>query len=217
MDGPPRKRRKIVPPQRLHKDQVVHFPGALSVRELRSLEAYLSSDAIQSTLQEAVLHDSAKAQYKSRRCKSAWVTLKHMPASTKLKAAVKEAQDVFESLPRTKHGVVRCNYEDVQYTEYAPGSHFQQWHVDADEDGIDEEDKRELTIVALLTQPGSDFQGGDFQCMIPTYPQGTPHTIVWAKGDIIAFRSKFLWHRVLPTTAGTRKTLVLWAKPPDPK
>lgn len=197
--------------------EVLHLPGALSKRDLASLEAYLQSEQVQSTLEEAVLHDSVNAQYKSRRCDSAWVALRAIPAARKLKGIVKKAQNIWELLPRTKQGFLRCNYEDVQYTEYRGESnaHFQQWHLDADNDGQDEEDKRELTIVVLLTEPGVDFEGGDFECMTPTYPSGIHHTVVWRKGDAIAFRSKALWHRVLPTTSGIRKTLVLWAKRPD--
>ncbi|KAJ8598844.1 hypothetical protein CTAYLR_008547 [Chrysophaeum taylorii] len=196
--------------------QILHMPSALSARDLASLENYLESDMVQSSLQEAVLHDSAAAQYKSRRCDSAWLHLCHMPAARKLKHAIKRAQDEWEVLPRTKRGVLRCHYEDVQYTEYRGDrlAHFKQWHIDADDDGGDEEDKREITVVALLTEPGTDFEGGDFECMVPAYPDGIHHTLAWHKGDIIAFLAKRLWHRVLPTTAGIRKTLVLWAKPP---
>lgn len=216
---PGRKRkREVHPPQLLFSESVLHLPGGLSARDLAALESYLSSDAIQSTLSEAILHDSSAAQYKSRRCESAWVTLAHMPGARKLKQAVKRGQEAWGILPTTKAGVLRCNYEDVQYAEYSGDSnaHFKQWHVDADEGGDDLEDRRELTVVALLTEPGKDFEGGDFECMTPTYnSEGTPHTLHWHKGDLIVFKAKELWHRVLPTTKGLRKTLVLWAKPPS--
>lgn len=198
---------------------VLHVTEALTPRDLQALESFLNSEAIQSSLQEAVLHDSSAAQYKSRKCESAWVELKHMPAARKLKSAVKAAQDHWDVLPRTKNGVLRCSYEDVQYAEYrgSSGSHFKQWHVDADHEGDDEEDKRMLTVVALLAQPNVDFEGGEFECMVPTYPNGEKHTLRWNKGDLIVFQARYLWHRVLPTTAGLRKTLVLWAKDPNTK
>mmetsp|Transcript_25770 Transcript_25770/g.102900 ORF Transcript_25770/g.102900 Transcript_25770/m.102900 type:complete len:253 (+) Transcript_25770:459-1217(+) len=187
------------------------------------------------------MHDSAQAQYGSRRCHSAWLPLNAVPAARKLRGAVKAAQDAFEVLPRAKNGAHRCVYEDVQYSEYsgALGGHFQQWHVDADDDGDDEEDGRALTIVALLAEPGVDFRGGDFQCVVSSPSGGggddnadevddddlagataagsTSKTVAWRKGDAIAFRAKQLWHRVLPTTEGMRKTLVLWAKDPAHK
>jgi len=68
--------------------------------------------------------------------------------------------------------------------------------------------------VALLAEPGVDFQGGDFQVM-PAFPHGPATAVQWRKGDIIAFPAKHLWHRVLPTTRGLRKSLVLWAKHPE--
>jgi len=158
----------------------------------------------------------AIAQYKSRRCSSAWVPLGSLPPQRKLKLAVKEAQDLFETLPRTKNGALRCQYEDVQYSEYAPGGHFKEWHVDADDDGDDEEDGRELTVVCLLTEPNEDFSGGDFEVMAD-YPHGEPRAVQWTRGDIIAFQAKHLWHRVTPCTSGLRKSLVLWAKHPSYK
>jgi len=218
-DGIGRKRKRDDQGRLVCEGHVLHLANCLSPRDLGALDAYLSSSEVQANLQEAVLHDSWAAQYKSRRCDSAWVTLGEMPGARKLKRAVKEAQDVWDVLPRTRRGVIRCNYEDVQYTEYRgdDGAHFQQWHLDADADGTDEEDKRELTVVALLSEPGADFQGGAFECMVPTYPDGVTHALHWHKGDVIVFKAKVLWHRVLPTTAGMRKTLVLWAKPPDPQ
>ena len=42
-------------------------------------------------------------------------------------------------------------------------AHFKQWHVDADEGGDDAEDARAITVVALLAEPGADFDGGAFE------------------------------------------------------
>ena len=195
--------------------RVLHFASALNAKDLVELETFLSSSEVQKNLGEAVLHDSTEAQYGSRKCSSAWLPLSALAASIirKLKKAVKEAQAHFEVLPRTRSGALMCKYEDVQYCEYKTGGHFQEWHVDADDDGIDDEDGRELTIVCLLAEPDIDFQGGTFQVMSPSYPNG--HDLPLRKGDLIAFQAKKLWHRVLPTTHGTRKSLVLWAKHPN--
>jgi len=195
--------------------EILLLESALSVRDLEQLERYVSSVQVQSKLGEAVLHDSTVAQYKSRRCFSAWISLSKLPAHRKFRAAVKAAQDQFEVLPRTRTGALRCTYEDVQYCEYRgeQGGHFKEWHVDADDGGHDAEDAREITIVALLAEPNSDFLGGEFQATTDSYPHGA--VVSFRKGDIIAFRAKHLWHRVLPTTQGIRKTIVLWAKNPN--
>jgi len=130
--------------------RLLHLENALNEKELEQLELFLSGDDVQGSLGEAVLHDSAEAQYHSRKCSSAWVPLAELPAQRKLKAAVRDAQDAFESLPRTLSGALRCHYEDVQYCEYGPGGHFKEWHVDADDNGHDVEDGRELTVVRFL-------------------------------------------------------------------
>ena len=87
-------------------------------------------------------------------------------------------------------------------------------HVDADEGGDDAEDARVYTLVALLAEPGAEFAGGDFEVMTPKWPGGKRRAVAWRKGDLIAFPAQKVWHRVMPTTAGLRRTLVVWAKDP---
>ena len=46
------------------------------------------------------------------------------------------------------------------------------------------------------------------------HADGERRAVAWGRGDLIAFPARKVWHRVMPTTAGLRKTLVVWAKDP---
>ena len=203
-------------PVPLFEGSVLHFPGALTARDLAQLESHLSSGEVRGELFDAVLHDSTNTQYSSRRCDAAWLKLSSLPGQRKIRAAAKAAQAEWRLLPSTTSGAFQVEYEDAQYTEYRgdQNAHFKQWHVDADEGGSDAEDARAITIVALLAEPGADFEGGDFEVMLPKWPGGRKRAVQWRKGDLIAFPARKVWHRVMPTTAGLRKTLVVWAKDP---
>ena len=69
-------------------------------------------------------------------------------------------------------------------------------------------------MVALLAEPGADYEGGAFEVMTPRWPDGERRAVAWGRGDLIAFPARKVWHRVMPTTAGLRRTLVVWAKDP---
>ena len=139
-----------------------------------------------------------------------------MAKAEAMMAAAKAAQAEWRLLPSTTSGAFQVEYEDAQYTEYRgdQNAHFKQWHVDADEGGEDAEDARVYTLVALLAEPGAEFAGGDFEVMTPKWPGGKRRAVAWRKGDLIAFPAQKVWHRVMPTTSGLRKTLVIWCKDP---
>ena len=48
--------------------------------------------------------------------------------------------------------------------------------------------------------------------MTPDWPDGARHVVDWNRGDLIAFPAQTCWHRVMPTTKGLRRTIVVWAK-----
>jgi PKHD-type hydroxylase len=70
---------------------------------------------------------------------------------------------------------------------------------------------RKLTVVILLTEPGVDFGGGDFQINISM--ERTPLTMPLKKGSVLLFPS-YLLHKVCPVTWGLRKTLTTWVLGP---
>ena len=213
---PAKKARTSKAPVAILDDTVLHFPGALTARDLDLLTNHLTTPEVRGELFDAVLHDSTNTQYGSRRCDAAWLKLASLPGQRKIRAAAAAAQAKWGLLPTTSRGAMRCEYEDVQYTEYRGdrGGHFKQWHVDADEGGDDAEDARVYTLVALLAEPGAEFAGGDFEVMTPKWPGGKRRAVAWRKGDLIAFPAQKVWHRVMPTTSGLRKTLVIWCKDP---
>ena len=110
------------------------------------------------------------------------------------------------------------NFEPLQYTIYeAPGSHYE-WHVDHTRPYIDGPNQgllRKLSVSVQLSEPDS-YEGGEFEQMyISQTTDGIIEkkvdtlTEVSSRGSILVFPG-FVWHRVLPVTKGTRRSLVGW-------
>lgn len=92
---------------------------------------------------------------------------------------------------------------DVNVIEY-PLNGFYDWHRDL---GYSQASFRKLSIVLFLSQPGSDFQGGELIF------QGQ-HFHKQERGTLFIF-PPYLLHKVNPVTQGTRYTLVAWATGPS--
>ena len=95
--------------------------------------------------------------------------------------------------------------EDFQYTLYTSNNDHYTWHVDK---GMGSVSPRKLSMVLQLSDP-DEYEGGDLEFFIGT----TPTVAKKKKGLIYVFPSWTL-HRVTPVTAGTRRTLVIWATGP---
>ena len=107
--------------------------------------------------------------------------------------------------------------EACQFTEYKKGQ-FYDWHMDSwaepykDNAGKDFVGKiRKLSSVLLLSQPGKDFEGGEFEIDFSNGgSEGTRViTEINTKGAFIVFPS-FVKHRVRPVTKGTRYSMPMW-------
>ena len=101
-------------------------------------------------------------------------------------------------------GVDVVKQSEIQYTIYEGSAHgHYDWHHDVDWNNNDGRD-RKLSITVQLSDPG-DYEGGDFEFSeVPALPENYKD-----KGSVLVFPS-FLMHRVLPVTAGIRKSLVAW-------
>lgn len=88
--------------------------------------------------------------------------------------------------------------ESVQVATYGEGDHYE-WHMDL---GMEENATRKLSLTIQLTPP-AEYEGGDLEFMQVQAP------IPRNQGSVIFFPS-FFFHRVLPVTRGTRKSLVAW-------
>jgi PKHD-type hydroxylase len=99
-------------------------------------------------------------------------------------------------------------YESFQYTEYpaSTGGKYD-FHSDIDYTTLHKDDPqtRKLSLTLVLSEPGIDYEGGDFQVLIGPEPITCPQ----AKGMVILFPSWVL-HRVTPVTRGVRKSVVVW-------
>ena len=105
-------------------------------------------------------------------------------------------------------------YDYFQYSQYkAEEAGKYDFHMDifTNEESLKTSLTRKLSLVLLLSEPGIDFEGGEFQ--INTSAESKLETLEMRKGTLIAFPS-FIIHRVLPVTKGIRKSLVLWVEGP---
>jgi len=101
--------------------------------------------------------------------------------------------------------------EAFQYTTYTTGE-FYSWHIDGDIQDTFGPRHRKLGITLLLSDPETEFLGGEFQII----PGGNPknvNTISAKKGDVLAFPS-FVPHQVSEVTSGKRRSLVCWVLGP---
>jgi PKHD-type hydroxylase len=99
----------------------------------------------------------------------------------------------------------------MMFLEYsaAHGDVFH-WHYDEDL-SHNSQRPRKLTATAMLSNPGKDFEGGQFE--VRTMPVAEPMVANLARGDVLMFPSHML-HRVTPVTSGVRHVLVAWAHGP---
>ena len=97
--------------------------------------------------------------------------------------------------------------ESFQYTVYegAEGGHYG-WHVDMGEPRYE---PRKISLSLQLSE-ASDYEGGD---LVLEAGKG-PLRASKARGTLIAFPS-YVLHRVVPVTAGIRKSLVIWVAGPE--
>lgn len=101
--------------------------------------------------------------------------------------------------------------DSFQYTTYTVGQ-FYNWHIDGDIRETFGPQHRKLGFSIMLSDPKTDFTGGDFE-IIPSGNPANSQTILVNYGDIIAFPS-FVPHRVTEVVSGTRKSLVCWVLGP---
>lgn len=104
----------------------------------------------------------------------------------------------------------------IQYAVYPPGGHHD-FHMDVcfdnprQYDWYINEHFRKLTVVIMLTEPGVDFGGGDFN--INMSMERTPYWIPLSKGSMLIFPS-YILHKVCPVEWGVRRTLTTWVLGP---
>lgn len=156
-----------------------------------------------------ISNDDLNNDKKERNSFVKWIPINSFPVwfSKELKQLAKKIYEEFgeSKCPVGKNvkGVWTPRYEDVQYSHYPKGSHYSAWHLDALPQKVTNEDSRCISIVILLND---DFEGGSFEIK----EDNVTKSINLKAGDMIAFPSKILEHRVGVCTLGCRKSLVIW-------
>jgi len=136
-----------------------------------------------------------------RKSKNAWITI------------CEESEWIYEKLGR----ILRCMngmywrydihgfHEDLQYTVYHDDNSCYNWHVD--NMMMSDMPPRKLSMSVQLSDP-SNYEGGELQ-----FNDGDIHIGDNKRGSVVVFPS-YVLHRVTPVTAGTRRSLVVWANGP---
>lgn len=105
-------------------------------------------------------------------------------------------------------------YDMFQYTEYrdTDNGHYDR-HIDSfvGELPPTQYEQRKLSLTLLLSEPETEFEGGEFQFDYKT--DNGNATVNLTKGSVIIFPS-FFNHRVTKVTKGIRKSLVVWVLGP---
>jgi PKHD-type hydroxylase len=110
-----------------------------------------------------------------------------------------------------KYQFTLSHIEALQYTTYEINE-FYGWHIDGAAKDTFGPHHRKLGISVILSDPDSEFTGGEFQII----PDGNPNNVNSTKpkkGDVIAFPS-FVPHQVTKVESGKRKSLVCWVLGP---
>ena len=98
------------------------------------------------------------------------------------------------------------NIEDIQYTIYKKGYHYD-WHKDTFP--VSDLNTRKISASVFLNDP-NEYEGGELDIEIRgPNSQCRYDSFKLDKKSIVVFKSN-LWHRVRPVISGVRKSLVLW-------
>jgi len=182
----------------------VWWDAAFSDEELARLEEYCDGagtepaflvDSKDPTVVERIRISSTKFHHRSE--ETAWIF-------DRLNWTIEQINDRF-------YGFDLTGYDSFQYTVYDGRDSHYDWHTDAVMGRLPDYMRlpRKLSLTLMLSHPGLDFEGGEFQIddgAVVTVP--IPH-----RGRIIAFPS-FVRHRVAPLTRGIRKSVVVWIEGP---
>jgi len=102
-------------------------------------------------------------------------------------------------------------FDVLQYTTYTKNG-FYSWHIDGETKDTYGPNHRKLGISVVLSDPETEYTGGEFQII----PSGNPehiHSTKVKKGDILVFPA-FVPHQVSIVESGKRKSLVCWVLGP---
>ena len=88
-----------------------------------------------------------------------------------------------------------CRFDHMQLTQYGVGDHYNTWHTDAEENGLDPEDARVLTFIIMLLPC---TKCGDLQFLDDNRVQ----SISLSQGDIVIFDSRVAMHMVVFVVIG---------------
>jgi PKHD-type hydroxylase len=183
----------------------VVWDGAFTAKELDAIERY--GDVL--PLQPAALTNAGdRAGYNDsiRRTRIAW-----LERNPKTADFYQRMEEIVLGLNRQFFRFDLSGLAPMQFAVYdaSEQGHFD-WHTDyGREKGHEQHEPRKLSLSLQLSGP-DQYQGGELQAKVRAGTEIAPK----ARGTLIAFPS-YVLHRVTPITAGSRKSLVIWAMGPE--
>lgn len=191
-----------IPKFNLALEPVVCWSGAFSDNELTDI--IMLGDSLE--FQQAKVGAVERTDENVRNSKVSWI----MPDEHNAWLFNKMAELV-SRINYDKFQFDLSHFDSFQYTTYTETG-FYNWHIDGEYQDKFGPTCRKLGISILLSEPETDFTGGEFQ-VIPAGSIENIDTVVVKKGDLLAFPS-FIPHRVNTITSGKRKSLVCWVNGP---
>lgn len=184
------------------RGSLVTWDGLFTPAELDAITAY--GDAL--THEKAEVADTTRTHPNLRVTQVAWF---ERNAATEV--FYRRMEDAVLALNAKVFRFDLVALAPFQYALYrgAEKGHFD-WHKDYGRDPTHPaQEPRKLTL-SLQLSDGADYEGCDLEVRGGNEVEAAPRT----RGTLLAFPANVL-HRVTPITAGTRRSLVLWATGPD--
>jgi PKHD-type hydroxylase len=194
----------------------VYWDGAFTEEELQTMIEYFDFHGVERavTVGAMTVDSDGKEQIQTE------TNEKHRKSNVKFHQKTPDNAWIFdrinfvsEQINELFYGFDVYGFDAIQYTEYESEEKGRyDFHMDTilgPNVPYDMQTKgtRKLSLVLLLSEPGVDFEGGEF--LLNNGKEEDAEVLPTKKGRIVAFPS-WMIHKVAPTLSGKRKSLVTW-------
>ena len=184
-------------------EPLVCWSGAFTDEEIQTIIDY--GDSLE-FMQAKVGQDSGETNEDIRKSNITWIH-----PDEEISWLFNKMAEMVSRINTDKYQFNLSHIVSFQYTTYEDGD-FYTWHIDAHPENTYGPHHRKLGISVILSDPETEYTGGEFQ-IIPDGNFDSVTSTSVKKGDIIAFPS-FIPHQVTKVTSGKRKSLVCWVLGP---
>lgn len=187
-------------------EPIVCWSGAFTEQEINSIIEIGDSLEFQTAKVGSSNNFKGTVEETVRKSKISWMSPEENTAWLFNKMA-----EIIARINTDKFQFDLSHIDSFQYTTYTEGG-FYGWHVDTESKDTFGPYHRKLGFSIMLSDPETEYTGGDFQIM-PSGNLNDVNSTKVKKGDVIAFPS-FIPHQVTTITSGKRRSLVCWVLGP---